>query len=452
MAQPIVGTEIHIRNMPNRLTAWERECQRSLSQSSPLELKSDFYSEKAGMPYGKTEALRDVWREATKIDLSQDDCPPGSFMACKLSPDPYASMQTALQLKEKGLDGSVNWNSVSGDFSKIGGSANAENLKETIDYFASRYVALADQICRNNSGEALEVQLAKLNEVFAESRQKFAGDYTARLQKALSISDDAARNIESSLEQMIDQRIGEYQEIQKTLNVSFQPDEQWLQNYDKYMAAQLRQAGKDTQASSTEGEITLTDLQWASKIAGSYQTMYSSASGSGKHHAEFYVMNAAFVDMKTETLIGSGVLSQKMSTILGDSMENRHKQIAEIANTPSRNGQVDYNQSPSLNYDRFCDVYDRILDVFHQTGDVMSSIREGGTYIQNTAGSTPVQYRYEDFFTSSGAHSKGTKYKDYERSWTAFQNALENQSVILPQTMLSSIPHFSSSQYVDFYA
>lgn len=67
--------------------------------------------------------------------------------------------------------------------------------------------------------------------------------------------------------------------------------------------------------------------------------MYSSASVNGKHHAEFYVMNAAFVDMKTETLFGSGVLSQKMSTILSHSMENRHKQIAEIANAPSKNGQ-----------------------------------------------------------------------------------------------------------------
>lgn len=173
------------------------------------------------MPYGKTEALRDVWRETTKIDLTKDDCPTGFFMACELSPDPYASMQAALQLKEKGLDGSVNWDSVSGDFSKIGGSANAENLKETIDYFASRYVALADQIRRNNSGQALEAQLAKLDEVFAESRQEFAGGYTARLQKALSISDEAAQDIESSLSQLIDQRISAYQEIQKALNVSF---------------------------------------------------------------------------------------------------------------------------------------------------------------------------------------------------------------------------------------
>lgn len=450
MIQPIVGAEIHIRNIPNRLTGWERECQRSLSQSSTLGLQSNFYHEKADTPYGKTDALRDVWRETTKIDLTKDDCSAGFFMACELSPDPYASMQAALQLKEKGLDGSVNWNSVSGDFSKIGGSANAENLKETIDYFASRYVALEDQIRRNNSGQELEAQLAKLDEVFRESRQKFAGDYAARLQKALAFSDEAAQSIESSLKQLIAQRISEYQEIKKTLDISIQPDEQWLQNHDKYMAAQLRQAGKEIPAGSAQGDITLADLQWASKIAGSYQAMYSAASGNGKHHAEFYVMNAAFVDMKTETLIGSGALSQKMSTILGDSMETRHKQIAEIANAPSKNGQIDYNQHPSLDYIRFCEVYDHIFEVFHRSGNALSAIREGGSYIQKTAGSTPVQYRYEDFFTSSGTHSKGTKYHDYERSWAAFQKALEGQNVVSQQTMLSGVPHFSDSQFFDW--
>lgn len=451
MIQPINGAIMNIRNMPNRLTVWEREAQRSLSKTSTLQAQSPFHAEKADMAYGRQEAIRDVWGDKMKIDLTKDDSEAAILltMRCSLSPNPYASMERVLQLNEKGLDGSVNWSGVSSDFSQVASSANGENLKDTIDYFASRYVALASQLAGACTGQELENQLAELEEVFARGCQKFAGGYAGRLKQALSFSEEAARSVENSLGQLVAQRISDYQAVQKNLNIEFQPDEQWLQNHDKYMAARLRQAAKEAPAGEAGTEFTLTDLQRASEIAGSYQALYASASGSGKHETEFYVLEPALVDMKTEALADSGILSRNMSAVLRDSMENRHKQLAEIAQTPKAGNQ---QAGSSFDYARFKEIYHRVLDVFHQTGDAVSAIREGGSYIQRTARSASVQYRYEDFFTPSGYGSQGRKFSSYKSSWEAFQRSLEAQKGAAGQALPGDIPHLHYSQLVDVYA
>lgn len=451
MIQPIQGAIVNIRNIPHRQTEWERENQRNLSESSILQAQSPFHTEKAGVAYGKQDAIRDAWGDKMQVDLTKDDCETALLltMRCSLSANPYGSMEDLLQLKEKGLDGSVNWNGVSSDFSEITNSANGENLKETIDYFASRYVALAGQISRTHTGQELKDHLATLEEVFAQSSQNFASSYANRLKKALGISDETAQSMECSLAQLITQRISDYQAVQETLDVKFEPNERWLQNHDKSMAAQLRQAAMEVPASDANADFTLTDLQWASEIAGNYQALYASASGGGKHHSEFYVLSPALVDMKIETLADSGILNQNMSTVLRDSMENRHRQIAEIAHTPRVGEQ---QADSSFNYARFKDVYNHILGVFHQTGDAVSAIREGGSYIQKTAHSTSVQYRYENFFAPSGNGSNGPKFNAYKSNWEAFQKSLEGQKDAMRQASLGGIPHLYDSQFVDTYA
>lgn len=451
MIQPLTGAIVNIRNMPSRLTEWQRENQRNLSESSILQAQSPFHTEKAGMAYGKQDAIRDAWGDKMRVDLTKDGCETALLLTMRrsLSASPYGSMEDLLQLKEKGLDGSVNWSGVSSDFSDITDAANGENLKETIDYFASRYVALAGQISRTHNGQELADQLAKLEEVFAKDSQKFASSYASRLKKALHISDEAAQSVENSLGKLISQRISDYQAVQKTLDIELGPDEQWLQNHDKYMAAQLRQAAREVPASGADTDFTLADLQWASEIAGSYQSLYASMSGGGKHHTEFYVLSPALVDMKTEALADSGILSQNMSTVLRDSMENRHKRIAEIAHTPKAGGQ---QADSSFDYARFKDIYNRVLDVFHRTGDAVSAIREGGSYIQRTARSMPVQYRYEDFFISSGYRSQGRKFNAYKSNWEAFQKTLESHKGVMRPTTLGGIPHLYDSQFVDAYA
>lgn len=451
MIYPISGAVMNIRNIPNRLTEWEKSAQRSLSKSSTLHTQSPFRMEKADVPYGKDEAIRDAWGDKVQIDLTKDDSEAALLltMRCSLSTNPYASMEKILQLNEKGLDGSVNWSGVSSDFSQITNSANGENLKETIDYFASRYVALSGQISRTHTGQGLENQLSKLEEVFSASSQKFACNYANRLKKALNISDEAAQRVENSLGKLVMQRINDYQAVQKTLDMEFAPDERWLQNHDKYMAAQLRQAAKEVPASNADTDFTLTDLQWASRIAGSYQTLYASASGSGKHHTEFFVMSPALVDMKTEALADAGIISRNMSTVLQNSMENRHRQIAEIAQAPRAGEQ---QADSSFDYARFRDVYNHILNAYHQTGDAVSAIREGAVYIQKTARSMSVQYRFEDFFVPSGYGGGGPKFNTYKSSWESFQKGLESQKGTIQQTMLGNIPHICDSQFVDVYA
>lgn len=442
---------MNIRNIPHRQTEWERENQRNLSESSILQAQSPFHTEKAGVAYGKQDAIRDAWGDKMQVDLTKDDCETALLLTVRYSllSNPCASMEDFLQLKEKGLDGSVNWSGVSSDFSEITNSANGENLKESIDYFASRYVALASQISRTHTGQELEDQLAKLEEVFAKDSQKFASSYASRLKKALGISDQTAQSAENSLGQLIRQRISDYQAVQKTLDIELEPDEQWLRNHDKYMAAQLRQAAREVPASHANADFTLADLQWASEIAGSYQSLYASVSGGGKHHTEFYVLSPAIVDMKTEALADSGILSQNMSAVLRDSMENRHRQMSEIAHTP----RVGEQQADSaFDYARFKDIYSRVLDVFHRTGDAVSAIREGGRYIQKTAHSTSVQYRYEDFFAPSGNGSNGPKFNAYKSNWEAFQKSLESQKGAMQPTMLGGIPHLYDSQFVDAYA
>ncbi len=155
------------------------------------------------------------------------------------------------------------------------------------------------------------------------------------------------------------------------------------------------------------------------------------------------------MDMKTEALADSGILSQNMSAVLRDSMENRHRQMSEIAHTP----RVGEQQADSaFDYARFKDIYSRVLDVFHRTGDAVSAIREGGRYIQKTAHSTSVQYRYEDFFAPSDNGSNGPKFNAYKSNWEAFQKSLESQKGAMQPTTLGGIPHLYDSQFVDAYA
>lgn len=452
MIGPIDGAVVNIRNMPCRLTEWERAAQRSLSKSSALQARSPFQTERAGMAYGKEEAIRDAWGDRMRIDLTGDGSERALLltMRCGLSANPYESMAGLMQLSEKGLDGSVNWSGVSSDFSQVGRSANGENLKETIDYFASRYVTLESQLIRTNTGQELEDQLDQLEEVFSGGARAFAASYAVRLKQALNLSEEAAQRAETSLNRLIAQRISDYREVQKSLDISFEPEEQWLQNHDKFMAARLRQAAKEAPAGEADTDFTLTDLRWASEIAGSYQTLYASASGGGKHHTEFYVLTPALADMKTEVLADSGILSRNMSAALRDSMENRHKRLAEIAHASG--AAQGTGSDSSFDCARFQDVYSRILGVFHQTGDAVRAIGKGAAYIQETARGIAVSYRFADFFAPSGYGGNGSRMSAYQSSWEAFQRRLETQKGAIPPAGLGGIPPLCDSQFVDVSA
>lgn len=135
------------------------------------------------------------------------------------------------------------------------------------------------------------------------------------------------------MDTLIDQRLQTYRETQSQMSDTLSgTEDEWLLNQNQYMASQLRQATSGISDSAVGGgEFSLGDLRAAGEIAGAYQVIYQKVSqGKGGDEA-FLALDLSMIDMKMETLIQKGVVSDRMAGMLHNSLEQRHQNVMDMA-------------------------------------------------------------------------------------------------------------------------
>lgn len=91
------------------------------------------------------------------------------------------------------------------------------------------------------------------------------------------------------------------------------------------------------------------------------------------------------IDMKIETLIQKGIVSDIMAGILHGSLEQQHQNMMDAADqrlTVRREHSLSgEGPIPHLNRSLFQSIYNTVLDSVHQScGDALAAIRDGAAF------------------------------------------------------------------------
>lgn len=428
-----------------------------------------FASPKPGEDYTKSDVLMQLWKEAHTINLND----PNSTVGLCLDPTEADLAALENQLEADGLGGQINFSQVSGDFETMFATVHAGNLGDVIDYLASRTAALEGKLNRNFSGEELQAQLQELNNVFQQGKEQLIDSYAGRLQDALGLSYADAQSVRDSLGSLISQRLQTYRDAQAAM-----PDtltgtkDNWLLNHDEYMASQLRQTAGTIADSASGGDFTLGDLRAAGEVAGAYQTIYQGvATGKGGDEA-FLALDLSVIDMKTETLIQRGLVSNNMAKMLQTSLAQRHQNALDVSDQRLTVRQQEALSGeapiPQMNRELFQSIYDAVLDSFHQNGgDALAAIRDGVAFGKEatahahrenprvTRWGISKETYWERFYTSSqvsdwhgGTRTQKSEYQSYADSWEHFLSTITSGRERYLDATGADVPLYMSSMFI----
>lgn len=286
-------------------------------------------------------------------------------------------------LRQNGLDGSVNWSGLSREFSGFK-STTAEELEDGLNYIASRYVAVLDKLERNYTGDELAAQRAKLEETYQAGKDGLIDGYTELLQENLGVSDQDAQEIRDSFSAILSEKVDAYRgALGKVHDAVAQtgPDSVWLKDHDAYIASQLRAAGTAVQS---RAKYSVQDLTAAGQIAGDYRAELSGASSYSRNEATL-ALNLSLADMKAEAMIQKGLVSENMADLLRSSRAQGHQNILDALDKA-----LAYRESTRLPgnpagsfapVDRsvFDGIYRSVMSAFQENGDAAGAIRAGVT-------------------------------------------------------------------------
>ena len=369
---------------------------KSSHGSSPL-LNIDTYN-RCGFKssYTAQDAAISLWqRENTTIrldDLSSLDLLQERLRKGNLSMTPSEEELASYMdgLRKDGLDGTVDWSGLAEEFSSFQ-TTQPSDLSESLDYMASRYVAVLDKLERNFTGDALAEQKAKLEDIWKNGTDRMIAGYTSQLQEGLGISQTDAQIVRDSFGAILGEKVAIYQQnLQQAAKSLTGPDSVWLQNCDAYMAAQLREKNAATVSSSTtESEYySIQDLTVAGQISQAYQAEIYDASFGGRNEATL-ALNLAMADMKSEEMISRGLVSDKMAALLRSSREQGHQNALTAADE-----RLTYRESTRLpgevagafapiDKSIFQGIYQTVMTAYEGNGgNGADAIRAGAAYGQ----------------------------------------------------------------------
>jgi len=290
------------------------------------------------------------------------------------------------KLRREGLDGEVRWSALRQEF-KAFQATSPEELSDSVDYLASRYVAVLDKLERNYAGEELEAQKTQLEEVYQTGVSGLTEGYAKLLQENLGVTGADVQDIKSSLHTALAQRVEDYRGAMDEVNKAMAEtgeDSVWLKNCDAYLASQLRKTGAGTE--SGKAAYSVSDLTAAGKIAKLYQS--ENASVAGRDEAKL-ALNLGMADMKAEKLISTGMVNRKMAELLKNSREAAHSAVLDAADQylakqeANRGKYVSAGTYVPMDREMFRQIYSAVMNNYKQSGDAPSAIRAGAAVGQS---------------------------------------------------------------------
>jgi len=295
------------------------------------------------------------------------------------------------KLRQEGLDGKVDWSGLSREFEAFQSTA-PEELSDGIGYLASRYAAVLDKLERNYSGADLEMQKAKLEEVYRTGADGLTEGYAKLLGENLGMSGGDVQDIKDSLNAALAQRVEDYRGAMAQVNAGAAnagADAVWLKNCDAYLAAQLRKTGAGTEGAGAAYSVE--DLAAAGQIATLYRSEADSAAAGNRDEAKL-ALNLAMADMKAEKLISSGKVGGRMAELLQGSRGRAHANVLDAAGRylakreANRSEYVPAGTFAPMDRGMFGRIYSAVMDSYRRTGNAAGAIRAGAAVGERLTG------------------------------------------------------------------
>lgn len=234
------------------------------------------------------------------------------------------------ELVENGL-GEIDWKGVRGDFWGMNMTfSNMESFEMKADYLASRYAVLKDRIQNEYTGEKREVEMAKLEEIYDQTKETFADSFaktvggfyedlgqsgTVAEMKAsvLAMVESKAAAYEAHLKQA-----GDYAGLEHSEN-------QWLRQDDGYLASKLREhmaaAGKPEETRAAGAPYSKEELIFAGMHAKDMSKRIETAAQEWDYNQSDDALGRFFAEQKKEMddQLGSAGISGKLSGMIRNS-------------------------------------------------------------------------------------------------------------------------------------
>ncbi len=331
--------------------------------------------------------------------------------------------------------------------------ASAEKVHKNIEYLASRYASMEARIKEIYAGPLQKQQLDRLDAIYQRSLERTSEEYAQVVGGILEKNGvpDEREKLSVSYQRSVEERVAEYREFLKE-NGDFtgleDTEEAWLLKDDEYIAARLREQNIASQeAAPDDGLYTKRDLevlgQYASEI-----TVMEARSNTYDMNEERMGLELAILAMKTDTVKKEGGISGTFGKTLekikdgfvNHFMEQFEEKLAD--NRAQAMISQDNRGNAELDRESVWKVYDRTLNEYQQTGDLMKALVKGAEFAKDAysrkieEGSMLGVYRYmngasywNNFFKAnngSGYDRTGSTYSFHLKGFMDFKRRLEN--------------------------
>lgn len=435
--------------------------------AAPTLPKIDLWSRKGWLSeYTARDAAVNLWQKENLNPSANDPANSNRFLA-RLRNDSFSLLPSedelerfVFHLRSGGKNEEMDWKGMKREVAAFR-TVYYDQLKDGLDYLASRYVSVQDKLSRYCTAEELAGEEKKLHNICLAGISEMIGNYTERLQAGLSLSDANASDIEHSLMEYLRQRAQSYTEalelVHKTIAQTY-PEDSWLQSHDGFVAAQLRTTAI-TPIVSAESRYTIQDASVIGQIAWFYQKERNGAE-SGLRTEGTLALNIAMADMKAELLIHRGLVSNSMAKLLREIRPQSHSLVLDTANRYFA-GQSDDSSCTAehapIDRSMFNSIYHAALEAYRQhNGNAVQAIRAGAAcgqsvterqakeYPQVTRWSETMAAYWRDFYTTpehgelspsemklqqmlsrvGQSRTNNSPYQNYVNDWRGFLTAL----------------------------
>lgn len=270
----------------------------------------------------------------------------------------------------------------------------AEKVSRNIDYAASRYAAMEARIKENYTGILQKAELDKLEKIYqrtvTRSAEKYAEIVGGILEKN-GVTGEKEK-LSQAYKKSVEARASQYREFLKE-NREFTgvegTENQWLLEDDEYIAARLREQNLAIQEKASEKPgYTRRDLE----ILGQYTseiTIMEAKSNTYDMNEERMGLELAMLAMKTDTIAKEGGVSETLRETLENTLNGfTHSFIERFDERLSMNRDeaataYDSRGNAPLNEASVWNVYNKTLDEYRQTNDLMKALVTGATYAKD---------------------------------------------------------------------
>ncbi len=416
--------------------------------------------------YTKQDALLKQWNKEGSFNLY--DVLNGGKVNLQ-NPNPSANELKALEekLQKNGIGTEIDWNDFEFDLKGIGFNVDSptfylkpEDFNKKTDYLASRYAAMKDRIQKNFSGAEAEQQLKQLDALHQSAAEELAKGYSEVVggfleQNGLS---GEKEKIYQSVIDGVNNKAKEYEAY-----LSSNPDfaklkgtkEEWLLQDDEYIASLLRGQETASPASTKTDHYTQHDLD----ILGRYVSELTQWENSSLSMDEERIgLDFAMLSMKTAHLKNehgiSASLDQTLTKMLDGFMNHALDRLDQKLSALRETGAALHDKSGYAALDRqaIWDVYDKTMQHYKASGDIMEAFVHGakyaakqslhkindGTYRHRNSAFSWTQFFDQNQTPSKPYHSGMSPYESYMIGLNDFQKSLQEGTVRLHTNAISS--------------